>query len=101
MVCSALSIIFYKGFKNWYKKTLITSGIRKLNKPCKISLSEIMTMLIAFQQSGMSSFKLELMRNHKSLFSHLVDYDRFTALTRLAFTAVVYMLKTLEGKYVY
>ena len=39
---------FYKGFKNWYKKILITGGIRKRDKPCKISMSEIMTILIAF-----------------------------------------------------
>ena len=48
---------FCKGFENWYKKTLITSGIRKRNKPCKMSLSEIITILIAFHQSGMSCFK--------------------------------------------
>ena len=35
---------FCKGFENWYKKTLITSGIRKRNKPCKMSLSEIITI---------------------------------------------------------
>ena len=48
---------FCKGFENWYKKTLITSGIRKRNKPCKMSLSEIITILIAYHQSGMSCFK--------------------------------------------
>jgi hypothetical protein len=36
---------FCKGFENWYKKTLITSGIRKRNKPCKMILSEIITIL--------------------------------------------------------
>ncbi len=57
---------FCKGFEKCYKKTLITSGIRKRNKPCKMILSEIITILIAFHQSGMSCFKyfyLELMRN--------------------------------------
>ena len=34
---------FCKGFEHWYKKTLITSGIRKRNRPCKMSLSEIIT----------------------------------------------------------
>ena len=91
---------FYKGFENWYKKTLITTG-NKRNRPCKINLSEIITILIAFHQSGMSCFKyfyLELMRNHRNLFSYLVHYDRFTALIKLAFPAVVCMLKSLEGK---
>ena len=92
---------FCKGFENQYKKTLITNGIRKRNKPCKMILSEIITILIAFHQSGMSCFKyfyLQLMRNHRNLFSYLVHYDRFTALIKLAFPVVVCMLKSLEGK---
>ena len=66
-----------------------------------MSLSEIITILIAFHQSGMSCFKyfyLELMRNYRKLFNYLVDYDRFISLIKLAFPAVVCMLKTLEGK---
>ena len=90
---------FCKGFGNWYKKTLITSGIRKRNKPCKMSLSEIITILIAFHQSGMSCFKyfyLELMRNHRNLFSYLVHYDRFTALIKLASLLWFACLKALK-----
>lgn len=91
---------FYKGFEPWYKKSLISSGTRKRNRECKISLSEIITILIAFHQSGMSCFKyfyLELMRNHSNLFNYLVHYDRFVALIKLAFPALVCLLKTLEG----
>jgi hypothetical protein len=65
-----------------------------------MSLSEIITILIAFHQSGMSCFKyfyLELMRNYKNLFSYLVHYDRFVALIKLAFSALVCLLKTIEG----
>ena len=90
---------FCKGFENGYKKTLITSGIRKRNEPCKMSLSEIITILISFHQPGMSCFKyfyLELMRNDRDLFSYLVHYDRFTALIKLSFPAVVCILKSLE-----
>ena len=36
---------FCKGFENWYKKTLITSGIRKRNKPCKLTLLNITRVL--------------------------------------------------------
>ena len=80
---------------------LVTSGIRKRNRPCKMSLSEIITILIAFHQSGMSCFKyfyLRLMSNHRNLFNYLVHYDHFISLIKLAFPAVVCMLKTLEGK---
>lgn len=92
---------FYKGYKPWYKKSLISSGSKKRNRVCKMSLPEIITILIAFHQSGMSCFKyfyLELIRNHKKLFNYLVHYDRFVALIKLAFPALVCLLKTLEGK---
>lgn len=67
---------FCKGFENWYKKSLLTSGLRKRNRPSSMSLSEIMTILIAFHQSGMACFKyfyLELMRNYRNLFNYLVS----------------------------
>jgi hypothetical protein len=91
---------FYKGFEPWYKKSLISSSNKKRNRECKMSLSEIITILIAFHQSGMSCFKyfyLELMKNHRNLFNYLVHYDRFVALIKLAFPALVCLLKTLEG----
>ena len=65
-----------------------------------MSLSEIITILIAFHQSGMACFKyfyLELIRNYRNLFSYLVHYDRFIALIKLAFPALVCLLKMLEG----
>ena len=91
---------FYKGFEPWYKKSLISSDTKKRNRECKMSLSEIITILIAFHQSGMACFKyfyLELMRNYRNLFNYLVHYDRFVALIKLAFPALVCLLKTLEG----
>jgi len=91
---------FYKGFEPWYKKSLLTCANKKRNRSCKMSLSEIITILIAFYQSGMACFKyfyLELMKSYKNLFNYLVHYDRFVALIRLAFPALVCLLKTLEG----
>jgi hypothetical protein len=57
---------FYKGFEPWYKKSLLTCSAKKQNRKCKMSLSEIITILIAFHQSGMACFKyyyLEFMRD--------------------------------------
>ena len=91
---------FCKGFEPWYKKSLITCGAKKRNRECKMSLSEIITILIAFHQSGMACFKyyyLELMRDYRNLFNYLVHYDRFVALIKLAFPALICLLKTLEG----
>lgn len=65
-----------------------------------MSLSEIMTILIAYHKSGMSCFKyfyLNLLKNKDKLFSYLVHYDRFISLIKLAFPALVCFLKTLEG----
>jgi len=65
-----------------------------------MSLSEIITILIAFHQSGMACFKyfyLELIRNYRNLFSYLAHYDRFVSLIKLAFPALVCLLKTIEG----
>ena len=89
---------FYKGFEPWYKKSLLTCSAKKRHRECKMSLSEIRTNLIAFHHSGMACFYLELMRNYRNLFNHLVHYDRFIALIKLAFSILVCLLKTLEGK---
>jgi hypothetical protein len=65
-----------------------------------MSLSEIMTILIAYHKSGMSCFKyfyLNLLKNKDRLFSYLVHYDRFVSLIKHAFPALVCFLKTLEG----
>ena len=91
---------FCKGFEPWYRASLISSGTKKRNRACKMSLSEIMTILIAYHKSGMSCFKyfyLNLLKNKEKLFSHLVHYDRFISLIKLAFPALVCFLKTLEG----
>ena len=90
---------FYKGFEPWYKKSLLTCGTKKRNRECKMSLSEIITILIAFHQSGMACFKyfyLELMRDYRNLFNYLVHYDRFVSLIKLAFPTLIYLLETLE-----
>ena len=91
---------FCKIFEPWYKKSLLTSGRKKRNRECKMRLSEIITILIAFHQSGMVCFKyfyLELQRNCKGLFSYLVHYDRYIKLIQKALSALVCLLKSLEG----
>lgn len=63
---------FLKGFELWYRKQLISSASIKRNRPCRLSLSEIITILIAYHQSGMACFKyfyLELCRNCRKLFT--------------------------------
>ncbi|MBL0942222.1 MAG: IS982 family transposase [Alphaproteobacteria bacterium] len=71
------------------------------NRFCRLSLSEIVTILIAYHQSGMACFKyfyLDLCSNQEGLFQGLVHYDRFIKLIKTAFPALACLLKSLEGE---
>lgn len=92
---------FCKGFEPWYKKQLISDGTVKRNREHHLSLSETLTILIAYHQSGMSCFKyfyLDLFNSHQKLFPKLVHYARFVKLIKRAFPALVCLLKSLEGE---
>jgi hypothetical protein len=92
---------FCKGFEPWYKKQLVSDSLVRRNRPCRLRLSEILTILIAYHQSGMSCFKyfyLDLYGSSKGLFDGLVHYDRFVTLIKIAFPALVCLLKSLEGE---
>ncbi len=92
---------FSKGFEPWYKKQLISDGTTKRNRSCQLSLAEILTILIAYHQSGMTCFKyfyLDLLNSPQKLFPALVHYARFVKLIKRAFPALVCLLKSLEGE---
>ena len=92
---------FCKGFEPWYKKQLISDGTLKRDRRGHLLLSEIMTILISYHQSGMACFKyfyLSLLQNNHSLFPGLVHYDRFVKLIKKAFPAFVCLLKSLTGE---
>jgi len=92
---------FCKAFEPWYRKQLISSGKAKRNRECHLSLSEVLTILIAYHQSGMSCFKYFYFNSfsfHQELFPGLVHYTRFIKLIKRAFPALVCLLKSLEGE---
>jgi hypothetical protein len=92
---------FCKGFEAWYQKQLIGDGTVQRNRPCRLRLSEILTIMIAYHQSGMTCFKyfyLTLCQYHRNLFPGLVHYDRFVALIKRAFPALLCLLKSLQGE---
>ena len=92
---------FCKGFEPWYNKQLIGSPLKHRKRSCRLNLSEILTILIAYHQSGMSCFKyfyLALQMHHKNLFPDLVHYDRFVSLLKRSFPALICLLKSLEGE---
>jgi hypothetical protein len=92
---------FCVAFEPWYCRQLINEGSRKRNRSGHLSLSEILTILLAYHQSGMACFKffyLTLRQTARNLFPGLVHYARFVKRISYAFPALVCMLKSLLGE---
>lgn len=87
----------WKNFEKIYAAHLIEDGVRKRNRNSKLSISEIMTILIAFQPSGYRTFKAYyayVLNHHKSDFPELVSYDRFVYLIPRAVIPLFVYLQT-------
>lgn len=92
---------FCIGFEDWYGKQLIGSGCIKRKRRGQFKLSEVLTILVAYPQSGMSCFKYfyeDLSENHRHLFPNLVHYARFVKLIQKAFPALLCLLKSIRGE---
>ena len=92
---------FCMAFEPWYQHQLLTSGTIKRKRKTRLSLSEVMTIVIAYHQSGFKCFKyfyLHLLGHHAHLFRGLVHYDRFVCLIKRAFPALVCLMKSLEAE---
>lgn len=92
---------FCKGFEPWYKKQLVSGHLMRRRREGHLTLSEVLTILIAYHQSGMACFKyfyLDLCCYHRHLFPRLVHYDRFTSVIKQAFPALICFLKSLTGE---
>jgi hypothetical protein len=88
-----------KSFEKIYSKHLIENGTRKRNRQSNLSISEIMTILIAFQTSGYRTFKdfyQYILAYHHNDFPKLVSYDRFIYLIPRAIIPLLVYLYT-EG----
>jgi hypothetical protein len=74
---------FWKNLDHFYAQKLIEGGTRQRNRLGKLRISEIMTLLIAFQTSGYRTFKGfygYVLAHHRRDFPDLVGYDRFVYL---------------------
>jgi len=92
---------FCKGFEPWYKKQLLSDRLIKRRREGQLQLSEVLTILIAYHQSGMACFKyfyLNLCTYSRHLFPGLVHYARFIKLIKQAFPALVCLLKSMAGE---
>ena len=73
----------WQAFRGDYERHLIGDGTRKRRRKGRLSMSEIMTILIAFQTSNFRDFKhfyLHLLAHHRRDFPGLVRYHRFVEL---------------------
>lgn len=75
---------FCKLFLPEWNKHLLASGLKKRNRPSKLSISELMTIIIAFHQSHYRNFKNfysgYVQRFLQREFPNLVSYNRFVEL---------------------
>jgi len=91
---------FWNKFKlHWYKKQL---GFKSSRGPAsKLSMSEIMTIMILFHQSNYRTFKyfyLNLLTNYKKEFPNLPTYPRFVAIKKSSFLPLFAYLQNCKGK---
>ena len=86
---------------DWHKY-LITCGSLCRLRSNRLSLSEIMTILIAFQTSGYRNFKvyyLNMVSQHwKDAFPDLVSYSRFVQLIPRTVVPMVHYLSCCQGR---
>lgn len=79
---------FCKIFVPEFNKQLISTGNKKRNKPSKLSVSEVITIMILFHSGNFRNFKhfyIEYVNKHlKSYFPDLVSYNRFVELQQSA-----------------
>jgi len=93
---------FCKLFENAQKGYLLPNPKRKRNKPCRLSLSEIMTVLVLFQFSHYRTFKdfflNSLVPHYKQAFPELVSYNRFIELIPYAAMPLLILLMKMSGE---
>jgi hypothetical protein len=84
----------------WHRQ-LLTSGERKRRRASRLTLGEIMTILIYFHQSQYRNFKafylLHLCRHCQGEFPNLLSYNRFVALIPTALMPMCIYLHTRRG----
>jgi hypothetical protein len=93
---------FTKSFEPEWRKHLVSSGEAKRIKPCSLSMSEILTILIHFHQSDYRKFKnyyLDYVQGQLAGdFPGLVSYNRFVELMSGATAPLCMLLISLLGQ---
>jgi hypothetical protein len=88
---------FCKQFKKQFKGKLLSNGKNKRNRAFQLSLSEIMTIMICYHESGYKTFK-DFYEKHvliymKADFHPLVSYNRFLELRQKSLAPMLMFLQ--------
>lgn len=71
---------FCKAFETVWRARMIGSGERKRQRASRLSLSEMLTIVVGFHESGYRTFKwyyMSLLEGHSQEFPNLISYSRF------------------------
>ncbi len=93
---------FCQSFEPELNKFLLESDCKHRIRACRLSLSEIMTIVVQFHRSGYRYFKnfylKSIRRHYLHLFPTLVSYNRFVELKLKALLALCAFMKSRYGK---
>jgi hypothetical protein len=92
---------FAVGFEPLLRRRLLEDGRRHRNRPCRMHLSEVMTILVLFHGSGYRTFK-HFYQRHVSVhlrgeFPRLLSYNRFVERIPEALLGLACYLRTRLG----
>ena len=84
----------------WQTK-LVTEGLKKRQRPCRLSVSELMTILIHFHQSNFRTFKHYYLcfvcKHLRHYFPEVLSYSRFVEIMPSVLVPLCCFLQTLKG----
>jgi hypothetical protein len=93
---------FCNSFEEKKQKFILANLNRKRRRPCRICLSEIMTVLVLFHMSDYRSFKYFYLncvqKDLLSYFPNMVSYQRFVQLMEYALMPLTIFLNGLKGR---
>ncbi len=93
---------FCQSFEPTFRTKQLESGTVQRHRKSALALSEVMTIIVWFQQSGYRTFKdyyrKEVCQHLRAEFPNLVSYNRFVELMPTALVPLCYYLQTRKGE---
>jgi hypothetical protein len=92
---------FCRLFEPLWKRRLLSSGARRRDRAPRLSLSEVMTIVVMFHASAYRNFKAYytecVLKNYSGAFPRLTSYQRFVELMPRALVPLCSYLQTPKG----